>query len=871
MVLSVHKPLMHIGVRMRRCMSFRGVAPRVERVFAGCNGDHPGSFQDRPDHYGPDRLLDPQTVGGGSMKLHARASCLIGICLTSALLMPVFGDGAGETYFDLTLEQLLNLEISSGTITDMDRRKIPVSVTVITAEDIALTPARNIYDLLEVYVPGALWMNHHEGPHPGIRGIIADRNYKFLLLVNGINMNQKAHNGATSELEHWNLDDIKRIEIIRGPGSVTYGPGAVMAVINIVTRNAESREGLSVGAQYYSGYNSRGASFDYGATKDKFGLYMYGSVVRTPGFEPDAYTVVSNDEYGYVGEDITSGPSAQPPLDYFADFDDEPQKKFHVQLDIADLGLDKITLTGRYTEAGMSANGVSPKVRFQDGLLFDSTGADGTNYYSPTFGELDNHKQLKNRHLTASLDLRHELPLADGLQLKGMLVWDTEDHTRNQSFTKTYTYGSTESMRGVADPDNAKAKRFDFAEDEIMGRLLGVLTFLEKYQVALGVEGSRNHWHEGWGDEPEDMRMGDQNNIVTGPNSEAIGDGTNYSVDSAAAFYTGEDGWYTNTYSFLFEANLEFAPVITVLLSGRLDKDTYSSFLFSPRIALISEVSPGHVIKLLGQQSNRMNTAEALYVEHVSGAGQSEPEKLTGAELLYNGQIAKALSLNAAAYYNMVEILSFGITSSSEGIYVGETKKTGDLQLAGLELELAYANDNLKVGLNYSYCKQLKWELEEGVDGAGISYGSYDKEVGTYTLEGVGNDLNNWSNHAIKAFASYTFADRLTLHIDGRIFPKYEGAQDGLTMLDNLDIDELSAVIDDVEDKGTYGIDARLNASARLRIGDKVEMSVYVLNLLGANGNKRYSYDAGISKTVPHRVAFVEEPRSFGLETRVSF
>ena len=67
--------------------------------------------------------------------------------------------------------------------------KTPACVTTITAEDIARTPARNILDLMEIYVPGMLYMNHSDGPEPGIRGIIADRPYKFLVNVNGMNVN----------------------------------------------------------------------------------------------------------------------------------------------------------------------------------------------------------------------------------------------------------------------------------------------------------------------------------------------------------------------------------------------------------------------------------------------------------------------------------------------------------------------------------------------------------------------------------------------------------------------------------------------------------------------------------------------------------
>src|SRR5215831_18332136 len=85
----------------------------------------------------------------------------------------------------LDLEQLLKMNVGVGNLTKSNALTTPASVTTITEEDIRLTPARNIIDLLEVYVPGASFVIHSEGLHPGIRGIISDRNYKFLLLING--------------------------------------------------------------------------------------------------------------------------------------------------------------------------------------------------------------------------------------------------------------------------------------------------------------------------------------------------------------------------------------------------------------------------------------------------------------------------------------------------------------------------------------------------------------------------------------------------------------------------------------------------------------------------------------------------------------
>ena len=79
-------------------------------------------------------------------------------------------------------------------------------------------------------------MNQSSGKHSGIRGIIINANYKFLLLVNGVNIGLKNHPGAISELENWNLSDIESVDIVCGSGVVRYGPGAIAGVISITTK-----------------------------------------------------------------------------------------------------------------------------------------------------------------------------------------------------------------------------------------------------------------------------------------------------------------------------------------------------------------------------------------------------------------------------------------------------------------------------------------------------------------------------------------------------------------------------------------------------------------------------------------------------------
>src|SRR4051794_35617568 len=59
---------------------------------------------------------------------------------------------------DLSLDQLVNLPVTAGTLAGSEFRRVPASVTVITREDIDDSGARNLNELLEIYVPELLYL-----------------------------------------------------------------------------------------------------------------------------------------------------------------------------------------------------------------------------------------------------------------------------------------------------------------------------------------------------------------------------------------------------------------------------------------------------------------------------------------------------------------------------------------------------------------------------------------------------------------------------------------------------------------------------------------------------------------------------------------
>jgi len=133
----------------------------------------------------------------------------------------------------------------------------PYSVSVITREEIAILPADNISDILE-HVNGV--DVRHRGAH-GVQADVGIRGGSYeqtLIMVDGVNISdpQTGHHNMDLPV---NLNDIERIEIVKGPAARIYGPNAMGGVINIITRDVNS--------------NSFGGHASYG----EYGYYDLGA------------------------------------------------------------------------------------------------------------------------------------------------------------------------------------------------------------------------------------------------------------------------------------------------------------------------------------------------------------------------------------------------------------------------------------------------------------------------------------------------------------------------------------------------------------------------------------------------------------------
>ena len=129
-------------------------------------------------------------------------------------------------------------------------RKAPAIATIITADEIRNMGARNLLDVLKM-VPGlGVSINEFGSMMIEVRGIRTLLSEKILVMIDGHSLNRNMNGSSVLYNMAGTLpvEDIRQVEVVRGPGSALYGNSAFVATINIITRNAEEINGLELKA-----------------------------------------------------------------------------------------------------------------------------------------------------------------------------------------------------------------------------------------------------------------------------------------------------------------------------------------------------------------------------------------------------------------------------------------------------------------------------------------------------------------------------------------------------------------------------------------------------------------------------------------------
>jgi iron complex outermembrane recepter protein len=193
-----------------------------------------------------------------------------------------------EPLRQLSLAQLGDVEVTTTSKEPEEVWKTPAAVFVITQEDIRRSGATNIPDVLRL-APG-VEVAQVDSDHwsIGIRGFGAALASKLLVLIDGRSVYTPLFAGVYWQVQATPLEDIERIEVIRGPGGTIWGANAVDGVINIITKSAKDTQGemVSLGG---GNVDQGTGGFRYGGGNGQgFNYRIYGmGFTIGPQFHPD--------------------------------------------------------------------------------------------------------------------------------------------------------------------------------------------------------------------------------------------------------------------------------------------------------------------------------------------------------------------------------------------------------------------------------------------------------------------------------------------------------------------------------------------------------------------------------------------------------
>ncbi len=511
------------------------------------------------------------------------------------------GFSLSKHLFDLSLEELTKVEVAS--VTETAIHTSPAATSVITYQDIQASNARSLNELLEIYVPGLQWIKHQYGfSHLGTRGIMSDRDDKYLLLVNGQVMNQHTIAGAISERDLLMLSDIKRIEVIRGPGSALYGLGAVSMVIHIETFSAfeesdRSTTKLGLDQNYASQELSWSASLGDSAMS-----YFYLAAAKAEGADDaDAPLRFATDFTSNWGDTITAGEDAS--VGFSADqasYHDRAPIKLHWQLDWHDA-----TIWARYTRGG------------------ETVATSTLNAAAPP----------KGRSVEISPDVGPYAPIELGYQQFTLASqWQQFINSRwRLQYDVSYNLIDYERFISIEPAAFGGPRVESHSEDRTQFKAYGHRHSTHQ-QLALGFEWSYERFGR---DSP----------------------GYPQQPASSALYLNDMPSWNINVVSLVAEYQRQLAQSLTLFIGGRTDKHTYSDWLLSPRIGLVKQIDSDY-LKLTLSRSQRMNFDGELRLAYEAGNRNTDPETLNALELRWE-HIMDNSWLAVSWFYYDLDVIGF--------------------------------------------------------------------------------------------------------------------------------------------------------------------------------------------------------------------
>lgn len=535
---------------------------------------------------------------------------------------------------NLSLEGLYALpyiDIATGYAVPLE--KAPSVATVITSADIKAMGAITLDEVLET-VPGFHVM--YSGLSTSvdvysIRGIYTNRGPQTLMLLNGHRISSDVGSGSFPDTAKINVQNISRIEIVRGPGSAVYGADAFSGVINIITKNSRELDGFKMGVKG-------------GSSKTKNIWLQYGK------HNPLGWNIALNLEHMQQGPDTsrTISHDLQTTLD----------QTFATQASLAPSYMDRRYKTTTYN---IHVHNNNWKIGLDGWFQRDLGTGTGLAHAIDHKGSIDADQVLLSLEYQ-NKDWHKDIEFSSSL---------TYEYVDQQYHLNLFPPGSTLLIGADGNLFTAPFNPVSFPDGVIGNPHMTSKT--TKLDFTLLYSGWDQHtWRFNFGSFKEELEAGDKKNFGMGviDGSQAVVDGSLTDVEGTpyshlpnksrrVKYLSLQDAW-------------EISPSWSLTAGVRYDHYSDVGGTTNPRLALVWTVTDNFISKFLYGRAFRAPSFSELYNQNnpvTLGNSTLDPETIDTYELAFSYEPVHDLNLGLNMYHyqadDMIDFIDNGDNSGS--------------------------------------------------------------------------------------------------------------------------------------------------------------------------------------------------------------
>lgn len=473
--------------------------------------------------------------------------------------------------------------------------KTAATVTVITDMEIRNMGARDLLDILST-VPGFGMTIHNWGFYElESRGIKTLNSEKILIMVNGHPLYNAFSGGAVVSFHKLIVENIKKIEIVRGPGSAIYGANAFLAVVNIFTKEAADVDGLEV--------TSGGGS--YGTQQHNL---MLGKIIKDLEIYANFNFLDTNGFKGFVPQD------RQTIIDEFS-------------------GTNASKSPG-YTNSRLWKYDLDIGARYHDFAFKGRYTKDNRGLFSGVENALDDKGRNKFENYFLELSYSHAIT--------GKLDFNAKtysDYNEERGFLVIFPPGYANPMGDFPEGFivDGIAKRTKHGAE-----ILFTLDWTKANRVLFGAMGEYQRQF--------DVRQKTNYNPLTGA---PLGD-----LQDVTSWANWNKNVSRNLWAVYMEDLFDIRDNLRLTTGARYDRYSDFGSTFNPRIGIVWEFIKSNRFKLIYGRAFRAPSFEELYTINnpvIVGNPRLKPETVNTIEFSLGSEITKAISSRITLFRNSID------------------------------------------------------------------------------------------------------------------------------------------------------------------------------------------------------------------------